>query len=262
MEKPIIDIKNLHFSYGDIAVLNDCNLSIFEGTITVLLGANGAGKTTLFGCIMKQLKTESQMIKVQSTPLTSISIKELSHIISYVPQISNINELDCIVRDFLVEGRTPYLGPFAIPGKKEYLIAEEYAKMVGIDNLLGKNMQCLSGGQLQLILITRALVQETPVILMDEPMSALDLGNQMKILKLIKELQNHNKTIIFSSHNPNHAFVLEGSVCMLNDGKIIASGNAHDCITQENLNILYGDSVVLNEIGDHKVCTLALTKGR
>jgi iron complex transport system ATP-binding protein len=130
--------------------------------------------------------------------------------------------------------------------------------MVGISHLLSKNIQHLSGGELQLVLITRALVQETPIILMDEPMSALDLGNQVKILKLIKELQRQKKTILFSSHNPNHALVLDANVCMIKDGQAIASGIASSCITQENLRTLYGDNVVLKATNDCNICILSL----
>ncbi len=258
MEKIVIEVNKLNFSYGDKPVLQDCSFSTEENTITVLLGANGAGKSTLFACLMKQLKIDHKTIMIDSVPLENMNLKELSRIMSFVPQINAVNNLDCIVRDYLVEGRTPYLNSFSIPGKKEYLISEKYSSMVGISHLLSKNIQHLSGGELQLVLITRALVQETPIILMDEPMSALDLGNQVKILKLIKELQRQKKTILFSSHNPNHALVLDANVCMIKDGQAIASGIASSCITQENLRTLYGDNVVLKATNDCNICILSL----
>ena len=259
MEKAtVINISHLNFSYGETPVLKDCSFSIEENTVTVLLGANGAGKSTLFACLMKQLKSSNRTIMINSTPIENVSLKELACIMSFVPQMNTINNLDCIVRDYLVEGRTPYLNTFAIPGKKEYLIAEKHAAMVGISHLMSKNLQHLSGGELQLVLIARALVQETPIILMDEPMSALDLRNQVKILKLIKDLQAHNKTIFFSSHNPNHAFALDGNVCMIKDGKTIAFGKALSCITQENLGVLYGDNIILQTIDGRCACALSL----
>ena len=258
MEKRVIEVNKLNFGYGDKPVLQDCSFSIEENTITVLLGANGAGKSTLFACLMKQLKIDHKTIMIDSVPLENMNLKELSRIMSFVPQINAVNNLDCIVRDYLVEGRTPYLNSFSIPGKKEYLISEKYSSMVGISHLLSKNIQHLSGGELQLVLITRALVQETPIILMDEPMSALDLGNQVKILKLIKELQRQKKTILFSSHNPNHALVLDANVCMIKDGQAIASVIASSCVTQENLRTLYGDNVVLKATNDCNICILSL----
>ena len=258
MGKRVIEVNKLNFSYGETPVLQDCSFSIEENTITVLLGANGAGKSTLFACLMKQLKSDHKSVMIDSVPLENMSLKELSRIMSFVPQINAVNNLDCMVRDYLVEGRTPYLNSFSIPGKKEYLISEKYASMVGISHLLSKNIQHLSGGELQLVLIARALVQETPIILMDEPMSALDLGNQVKILKLIEELKRQSKTILFSSHNPNHALVLDDNACMIKDGKVIASGVASSCITQENLCALYGNNVVLKATNDCNVCTLSL----
>lgn len=258
MGKRVIEVNKLNFSYGGTPVLQDCSFSIEENTITVLLGANGAGKSTLFACLMKQLKIDHKSVMIGSVPLENMSLKELSRIMSFVPQINAVNNLDCMVRDYLVEGRTPYLNSFSIPGKKEYLISEKYASLVGISHLLSKNIQHLSGGELQLVLIARALVQETSIILMDEPMSALDLGNQAKILKLIQELQMHNKTILFSSHNPNHAFALNGNVCMIKDGSTIAFGNAASCITQENLYELYGENIILRHVGNCRTCMLSL----
>lgn len=258
MGKRVIEVDKLNFGYGENPVLRDCSFSIEENTVTVLLGANGAGKSTLFACLMKQLKIERETVTIDSIPLENMSLKELSKIMSFVPQINAVNNLDCTVRDYLVEGRTPYLNSFSIPGKREYLIAEKYASWIGIPHLLSKNLQQLSGGELQLVLIARALVQETPIILMDEPMSALDLGNQAKILKLIRELKAHNKTVLFSSHNPNHAFALNGNVCMIKNGSTIAFGDAASCITQENLNELYGDNIILRHVGNCSTCILSL----
>ena len=258
MENKIIDIKNLDFSYKDNHVLKNCSFDVTRNSIMVLLGANGAGKSTLFSCIMKQLKIGKQMIKIDSVSLEDISLKNLSFKISYVPQINTIKDLDCIVRDYLVEGRTPYLNMFSIPGKKEYLLVEKYASMVGISHLLNKNIQCLSGGELQLVLITRAVVQETPIILMDEPMSALDLKNQTKVLRLVKNLKNQGKTIILSSHNPNHALILNEDVCMLYDGNVINYGKAKECISQSNLNILYGESILLKCVDGDYICIQSL----
>lgn len=258
MEKHAVNITNLSFSYGAVSVLDDCTFNIDENTITVLLGANGAGKSTLFSCLMKQQKVNNQTIKIDSKPIEELSLKSLSRMISYVPQINTIADLDCVVRDYLVEGRTPYLSAFSIPGREEYLIAEKYASMIGITHLLSKNLQHLSGGELQLVLVARALVQETPIIIMDEPMSALDLGNQAKILKLIKLLKENGKTVIFSSHNPNHALILGCNVCMLKNGKIVSFGNAQECITQQNIKELYGNDISVKETEDYKVCFITL----
>ncbi len=104
----------------------------------------------------------------------------------------------------------------------------------------------LSGGQLQLVSITRALIQETPIIIMDEPMSALDLRNQIVILKLIKDLSRQGKTIIFTTHNPNHAIALNCEVCLLDAGHIIGNGNANQVLSVNTIKKVYGSGVEMS----------------
>ena len=100
----------------------------------------------------------------------------------------------------------------------------------------------LSGGQLQIVAITRALIQETPIIILDEPMSALDLGNQVIILRLIKELSNQGKTIIFTTHNPNHAIALNCEACVIDGGMLVGCGEAKKTLTLDVIRKIYGDS--------------------
>lgn len=125
-------------------------------------------------------------------------------------------------------------------------MVEKYANLMGIQNILNSNLMHLSGGQLQLVAITRALVQETPIIIMDEPMSALDLGNQVTILRLIKDLSQLEKTIIFTTHNPNHAIALNCDICLLDAGQVVVSGKAKSVLTLEVIQKVYGDSFCMS----------------
>lgn len=243
----MIDVQHISFSYGKKPVLNDISINIKSNSLTALIGLNGAGKSTLFSCLAKQNKIGGGAITVNGKNIDSYSFREYSQMISVVPQLSSIKHVDSKVRDFLVEGRTPYLTPFAVPGEDEYLFSENIAINMGVGQFLDKEFSKLSGGEQQLVLLTRALVQDTPVILLDEPMSALDLRNQAFLLKKIKQLLRKGKTVLFSTHNPNHALLLECDVVMLKDGCVICHDTAQRCITQENLYRIFGESVHLVE---------------
>lgn len=241
----MIEIKQLKFCYGSNNVLNDISAEINDGSLTAIIGLNGAGKSTLFKCMSKQIPVDNGDILINGKSINRYSFKEYAKIVSFVPQLSSASLVDCKVRDFLVEGRTPYLSAFAVPGIKEYEFSEKIALEMGIEQYLGIDFNKLSGGQQQLVLLTRALVQDTQIILMDEPMSALDLKNQSFLLKVIKRLSEEGKTVIFSTHNPNHALLLGCNTMLLQCGRIIGHDTAEKCLTENNLRSVFNCDVKL-----------------
>ncbi len=254
----MIDISHVTFNYGKNTVLNDINLTLKPQSPTAFIGLNGAGKSTLFRCLSKQNEIGNGHIVVNGKNIRSYSFKEYSKIVSVVPQLSSIKQADCKVRDFMVEGRTPYLSVFAVPGMKEYSFSEKIAIKMGVEKYLDKDFTKLSGGQQQLVLLARALVQDTPIILLDEPMSALDLKNQSFLLKIIKQLSAEGKTVLFSTHNPNHALLLGCDVVMLKSGTVICHDTAERCLTKENLYHVFGDSVQLAECDCGNIAALVI----
>lgn len=259
MCKKVIEINDFSFLYKENKVLDHVNLVINEGSLTALIGLNGAGKTTIFNTILKQFKIENNKIYIYGEDVNNLSLKKLSKIVSIVPQISYYKSLDISVRDFLVEARTPYLSVFSIPKEEDYLIVRKYAHDLEIEKFLDRSLNSLSGGELQLILVARALIQETPILLMDEPTSALDLCNQAKMLSLIKKINKENKkTILFTTHDLNHALAIKSNVCILNDGKICMQGLANEIISTNNLNEIYGDAVKIIKNKDDVVCKIVI----
>jgi len=246
-------IKNLSFSYTNKQVLFNCNAEFETGKIYVLLGNNGVGKTTLFKCLIKQFKIADGSIFLDGTDINKISFLDYAKQISYVSQLNSLENSDITVRDYLVQGRTPYLKAFGVPGKDEYLVMHDYAKQVGIEELLSRQLSELSGGELQMVNITRALIQETTVIILDEPLSALDIKNQIKVLSLLDQLSKKDKIIIFSSHNPNHAVLLKSNVLLMKDGNVLCSGNYKEIIKSDKLSLAYGCKVNVTEDGDVKL---------
>lgn len=240
----VIELKNISFSYKKNQVFNDFSVDFYEKKISFLLGRNGSGKTTLLKLLNGFLEPDRGEVYLNGERLQTYSQQYLSKTISYVPQ--NINAADGFsVLDYLVLGRYPYIKYMFT--EEDYSISKSMAVEMGVDNILYKTMLELSGGEKQLISITRALIQDTPIIIMDEPMSALDLGNQAEVLNIIKKLQDRGKTVILTTHNPMHTFQIDSMVYLLHEGKIISQGSTFDVINNENIQKVYGDKVSYNE---------------
>lgn len=254
----MISIRNVSFGFGKKEVLSNINISIKAGSLTALIGLNGAGKSTLFGCLSKQYSVTKGEILINNKKIIEYSYKDYAKIVSLVPQLSSVSRVDSKVRDFLVEGRTPYLPPFSVPGIEEYKISERMACEIGISDYLGTDFSKLSGGQQQMVLLARALIQDTPILLFDEPMSALDLKNQSFMLKMIQQLSNKGKTILFSTHDPNHALMLGCDVILLYNGTVISHDMVKDALTEKNLLQVFGESVRLIECSGRKATILAV----
>ena len=251
-----IKISNLSFKYDKKApnyVLNSLNLEIKEGTVNVLLGLNGCGKTTLIKLLAGLQKPTSGLIQYDEKDLKSIKIRERSKIFSYVPQKVNVTN-DIPVKQYLSYGTTNTLEFYEHPGKEEMELVESTAERFGVSHLLDKNLGEISGGELQIVLIACSVIQNTPILLLDEPTSALDMKNQNLVLSILKEIANEGKTIILSSHNPNHALFLDANVILIHDGVIKEEGHAKDLIKVEKLKPIYGDQVcVSNELGYEEI---------
>ena len=249
-----IKISNLSFKYDKKAakpVLNAINLEIKEGSVNVLLGLNGCGKTTLIKLLAGLEKPTEGTIEYDDKNLQNIKIKERSKTFSYVPQQANVTN-DIPVRQYLSYGTTNTLAFYEHPGEEEMKLVEDTAKRFGIENLLDKNLGEISGGELQIVLIACSLIQRTPIMLLDEPTSALDMKNQNLVLSVLKEIAKEGKTIILSSHNPNHALHLGSNVVLIHDGEIKDIGPASDLITVDKLREIYGDAVCYSEEQGYK----------
>ena len=243
-----IIIKDLSYSYRGSPALANISLEIPSSTITFLMGNNGSGKTTLLKCITNVLSDYTGSISINGRITKTLSPSQMAKLISYVPQVVNASH-DFLAKDFLVLGRLPYVNTGS-PSKDDYHIVEKYASITGITPFLEKNYNHLSGGQKQWISITRALIQETPILVMDEPMSALDLQKQADLLKLLSWLcDSLQKTIILTSHNPNHPTYINSLVFLLYEHTIVAGGKAKDVFQEELIQKVYGENVVIRPDG-------------
>jgi iron complex transport system ATP-binding protein len=234
-----IKVENLFFSYNEKCILEDINLEFKRGNMYALLGRNGSGKTTLIKLILGLLISKSGLITIEGMDSKIIPIVELSKLIAYVPQ--NEEAIYGIrVIELVVMGRNPYLNLFDMPYSKEYELSQKALENLGIGHLSQKNYCEISGGERQLVLIARALVQDTKFILMDEPISNLDIRNQHDVLNRIKNIaKDFNIGILLSIHDPNLAMRYCNKAVLLSGGKVLNSGKTEEIITQKSLFEVY-----------------------
>jgi len=227
-----IAVKDLCFSYGTTMVLQDIELNAAEGKFTVLLGKNGSGKSTLLKLMAGLLPCKSGNINIMGKDIGSLSISEKAKIIGYLPQF-HTPAFPFTVEEVVLTGRASYV--FALPGRKDIDKTDEAINKVGISHLRQRPYTELSGGERQLVMIARVLAQEPQVILLDEPLSHLDLSNQIRFLALIKELVMSGLTVVAVLHDPNIAFMYADDFILIKDGTI---RNLHDDEQPWNASIL------------------------
>lgn len=234
-----IQIENLSFGYKESLILNEISLEFQRGQMYGLLGRNGTGKTTLIKSMLGLLPLKQGQIRVNDRALSAISTRELAQQIAYVPQSEDL-VYGIKVIELVVMGRNPYLNLFDMPGEREYALAQGALENLGISHLAQKSYAEISGGERQLVLIARALVQDTQFIIMDEPISNLDIKNQHEVLHKIQKIaENYQIGVILSIHDPNLALRYCHQSVMLKEGKVIFAGKTQDIINQDSLHTVY-----------------------
>lgn len=236
-----LTIDNLCAGYNSRQVLHDIDASISTGEIVCLLGPNGSGKTTLFKTILGLLPSKGD-IKIDGTLLCSLSRQERARTLAYIPQI-HIPPFPFTAFDVVLTGRTPFFAIYSSPSKVDRQKADDALALVNISHLAKRNYAQLSGGERQLVLIARALAQAPRFLIMDEPTSHLDYGNQLRTIQTIRRLAKSDMGIILTTHVPDHAFLCATQVIALRDGRIEASGVPHKVLTKSILYRMYGVDV-------------------
>ncbi len=224
-----------------------------------ILGPNGAGKSTLIKCIAGILKPNVGSIYIQGEDTAFLGVRGIARQIGYVPQQNEV-VFPFTVLDFVVMGRVPHLSMFESPGADDIKLAKESLAMVGISDLAERPVSNLSGGQSQMVLIARALVQKPSLLLLDEPTSHLDFGNQILVLETVKKLALLGMSIIMNTHMPDHAFLLGDKTAALAGGRLVAIGEVETVVTSKTMSLLYGVNVAVREIEDMKKSVSTLLK--
>ena len=246
--------RALAFGYGAHVVGRDVDIDVLAGEIFCLLGPNGSGKTTLFKTLLGLLPAQAGEVFIGGTPLARLARREIARRLAYVPQ-AHTAHFPFRVVDMVVMGRTARLGPFAAPTAEDRRRADEALALLGIAHLAERNYTRISGGQRQLTLLARALVQDAPAIIMDEPTASLDFGNQVMVLLQVKRLAARGLAVLLSTHDPDHAFSIATRVGLLGAGRLIDQGAPLAVLTADRLKSVYGIEVTIDRLaGGRTVC--------
>ncbi|MGI6327667.1 MAG: ABC transporter ATP-binding protein [Dethiobacteria bacterium] len=236
----LVEIRNLSFSYGNRRVLENISFKIHRGEIFCLFGPNGCGKSTLLECVLGTLKAPRGSIYLEGRDAGTLRPAETARRMAYVPQLHE-KTFPYTVKEVVLMGRAAYVGMFTSPTEDDYAAAEDAMKKIGIQCLSGKLYTQLSGGELQLVMIARALAQETPVMLMDEPTAHLDFRHELIIMETVVQLvRETGMSILMATHFPNHAFYFSNNdipttVALMDSCRFAAVGRPEEVLSEKNM---------------------------
>ena len=225
------------------------------------MGPNGTGKSTLLKCILNLERAEKGKVVIDGKELLQLSANQRAKLVAYVAQSSSM-VFPYKVKEIVLMGRVTHFKFGAAASQEDIRISQEALEKLGLASLSDNYFQELSGGQKQMVLIARALAQQSTYIIMDEPTANLDYSNQIKVLMTVNKLVEEGYSILMTSHFPDHSFLARGRVVMMLDGKIMAQGEPEEVVTSKNLTHLYSTCVCVTQaeinIDEHnkqtKVC--------
>lgn len=238
------------FGYHGADILREVSFAVGPGEILAVLGANGAGKTTLLRCMMGFLPWRAGRTLIDGRPLGDYPSRELWRMIAYVPQAKGAGHAYTALEMALL-GRGAFLGPFRQPGPEDARIAERCLEDAGIAHLADKPCDRMSGGELQMVLIARALTAQPQLLVMDEPESNLDFRNQLVILDLIRHLaRDLGKSVILNTHFPDHALNLADKALLLDRKRPYLYGPTREVVTAAALERAFGVKVAIRDFDE------------
>jgi iron complex transport system ATP-binding protein len=241
----MIVAEGLAIGHGARVVGRDLSLRVAPGEIVCLLGPNGCGKTTLFRTLLGLIPPIGGRVLLDGRPLPGWSRADIARRMAYVPQ-AHVPPFPYRVEEVVMMGRTARIHPLAAPSAADRSATGAALARLGIGDLAGADYSRLSGGQRQMVMIARALAQEAPILVMDEPTASLDFGNQARVLARIADLAHAGgHAVILSTHDPDQAFALNAHVILMHEGAILAEGPPEHVLTTDRLSRVYGVQVTV-----------------
>ena len=230
-----INIANLTFAYDNRVIFNDLSVSFPRGGFCSILGPNGSGKTTLLKCIVGLLQPSGGTIMLEGKPMGEYKMMELARKIAYVPQYQDI-VFDISVFDYVMLGRNPYQTPWEMQRAEDKEIVEAMLQKCNVWHYRDTLIQSLSGGERQRVMIARAMAQQTGIMLLDEPLSNIDVTHKFEIMDILQELnEERNVTVLIILHDLPIAKAYSKQVLLLKEGKMLHFGDKSAVLTEENI---------------------------
>ncbi len=234
-----VQVNKLNWSFDDKKILSNITTKIKSTGFTGIIGPNGSGKSTLLRVILKILQPEKNTVYVENEDVTKLSYRELSKKAASVPQDTAV-DFDFSVMDIVLMGRSPHLKRFQEEQAKDFEIARQAMEMTNIWHLKDRSINSISGGERQRVIISRALAQQSNILVLDEPISHLDIHHQIAVLNITKKLCITKKlTVIAVLHDLNLAVQYSDYLILLNQGQIVAEGSPKEVVTKKNIENVY-----------------------
>lgn len=241
----ILEVNNLSYRYGQFLAVREITFTVKKGEFLGIIGPNGSGKTTLLRAIDGIIQPAEGTIRLDGRNILQMDRKEIARRIAVVPEETKV-VFDFTVEEIVLMGRAPWLGRFQLEGQRDLEIAEHSMKATDIVHLRDRHINQLSGGEKQRVIITRALAQQTPVLLLDEPTSHLDINHQIEIFRLLKNFQKKkNLTVLCVLHDINLAALYCDRLILLKEGGIFTQGEPAEVVTSRNIKEVYQAEVLV-----------------
>jgi iron complex transport system ATP-binding protein len=236
--QPLLSTKNLSFSHGPREAVKDISLNFFPGSHYVLAGPNGAGKSTFLDLLSGLRKPHQGRIILAGQDLNGYRTPQLARLISLAPQSSNFN-FAFTVREVVGLGRRPYLGRFGRLGPDDHRSIEEALERLNLTHLAEKSVTGLSGGEAQRVVLARTLAQATPIMLLDEPTSNLDVAQSLDFMEILRESATKGTLVVTVSHDLSLATTYANEIIFLKEGELAAAGPREATLTPELLSQVF-----------------------
>lgn len=233
-----LQAEDLSYRIGSRQILNGISLTVNPGDNIALLGANGAGKSTLLRILLGLLAPTAGQVSLQSQPMPTLNRRSIARHLAYVPQ-HHVPGFPFSVAHIVAQGRLPTTGLMHAPDRADEELIERALHDLGIAHLAARIYTDLSGGERQLVLIARALVQRAQVLVLDEPITGLDYGHQLRLLALLEQLAEQGLSVVSSTHRPDQALASANRAWVLHEGRLIADGSPRDVIDSDLMQRLY-----------------------
>lgn len=257
-----LEVKNISFAYHSKAVgakskqgplvLDKVSFSLDDGEMVAFLGKNGAGKTTLLRIIPGFLPPISGDVLIDGISVNSMNLQDKAKVIAYIPQFSHTAFAYTVMESVLM-GRSPYISTFGKPTKEDEEQARKVMDELGILSLENRPTNEISGGERQLVLIARALMQNAKLLILDEPTSFLDYSNQLLVLEKAVELTKKGYCCLYSTHNPDLALSYSSRVIAMKDGQLAFSVEPQELENSDALSSIYGRKLKVERISNGRL---------